>query len=210
VRTLEIRGGSPAVRADVRTALAPEVGRSLVTVHGSEIAQRLSAIPGLASFSVDRSFPHTLRLTIRAERAVLVLRAGSKAYLVASDGRVLRSLAHPRMSSLPRAWLPAATAIGVGQSLPRAEGGDAAAAAAAVRGGLGAPLRTVTTHDGNITFILGTGFELRLGDAGDLRLKLAIARRIIDASAAAKGGNGYLDVSVPERPVLNVNPQVGG
>ena len=50
--------------------------------------------------------------------------------------------------------------------------------------------------------MLGAGLEMRLGDAGDLRLKLAVARRILHADGAAGTAHGYLDVSVPERPVL--------
>ena len=61
-----------------------------------------------------------------------------------------------------------------------------------------------------LTLVLGGGLELRLGDGGDLRLKLAIARRILRQTGAASTGGGYLDVSVPERPVLSVNSQVGG
>ena len=49
--------------------------------------------------------------------------------------------------------------------------------------------------------------EVRLGDASDLALKLAVARRILPALA---GVGGYLDVSVPERPVAgqDLNSQV--
>jgi hypothetical protein len=61
-----------------------------------------------------------------------------------------------------------------------------------------------------LTLELGSGLELRLGDTGDLRLKLAIARRILRAAVAAGQAAGYLDVSLPERPVLGLNPQVGG
>ena len=61
-----------------------------------------------------------------------------------------------------------------------------------------------------LTLVLGGGLELRLGDTGDLRLKLAIARRILRATVAATAAAGYLDVSVPERPVLVLNSQVGG
>ena len=60
-----------------------------------------------------------------------------------------------------------------------------------------------------LSLVLGGGFEVRLGDVGDLRLKLAIARRILHMTGAGNGG-GYVDVSVPERPVLSSNSQVGG
>jgi hypothetical protein len=68
----------------------------------------------------------------------------------------------------------------------------------------------VTVGEGELSLRLSGGLEVRLGDTGDLRLKLAIARRILRMTHAAAGGSGYLDVSLPERPVLDTNPQVGG
>ena len=61
-----------------------------------------------------------------------------------------------------------------------------------------------------LTLLLGGGLEVRLGDPGDIRLKLAIARRILRATGAAAAGTGYVDVGVPARPVLSTKPQVGG
>ena len=58
--------------------------------------------------------------------------------------------------------------------------------------------------------MLSSGFQVRLGDAGDIRLKLAIARRVVRAAGVGATTVGYLDVSVPERPVLNLNSQVTG
>jgi len=58
--------------------------------------------------------------------------------------------------------------------------------------------------------VLRSGLEVRLGSKDDLRLKLAIARRIL-ATLGTSGGGDYLDVSVPERPVAgSVNSQVAG
>ena len=53
-----------------------------------------------------------------------------------------------------------------------------------------------------MTLVLDSGLEVRLGDLGDLRLKLAIAKRILQAVGAGPSTSGYLDVSVPERPVV--------
>jgi hypothetical protein len=61
-----------------------------------------------------------------------------------------------------------------------------------------------------LTLVLGGGLEVRLGDQGDLQLKLAIARRILRATAAPASAGDYLDVSVPERPVLFLKSQVVG
>jgi hypothetical protein len=111
---------------------------------------------------------------------------------------------------MPRLWVTKAIDVQVGRALPR----QLAAAATAL-----APLQGATLPGGvsavrvgkdTLTLALGGGLEVRLGDPGDLRLKLAIARRILGQTDAAVGGTGYLDVSVPLRPVLSTVPQVAG
>ena len=209
VRTLDVRGGTPALRAQVRAALGDTVGRSLLRVDGGTVTNALAPIPGLRSFTFDRSFPHTLRLVIRPEQPVLVLRQARAAYLVAASGRVIRTLAHPRLSSLPRVWATRDEQVQVGATLPPSLLAGATALAAARGATLPTGVHEVRTRK-ELTLVLGSGFELRLGETGDVRLKLAIARRILRATGAAIGGVGYLDVSVPERPVLADNTQVEG
>jgi cell division septal protein FtsQ len=210
VRTVEISGGTAAIQAEVRAALAPDLGRSLLRIDGGDLGSRLAPLPDVHSFRYDRAFPHTLRVVIRPERPVLVVRRGHDAFLVAASGRVLRPLAHPHLSGLPRLWLAKNVALRVGDSLP----GNVVAASVALAPLQEAPLpggvKDVRVGTGELTLDLNGGLEVRLGDAGDLRLKLAIARRILRATAAATAGPGYLDVSVPERPVLASKSQVGG
>jgi hypothetical protein len=54
--------------------------------------------------------------------------------------------------------------------------------------------------------VLASGLQLRLGDSGDLKLKLSIAKQLLPLTPGA----AYVDVSVPERPVAGYNSQVGG
>src|SRR4051794_20505788 len=104
VRTLDVRGGTPAIRAQVRTALAGELGRSLLKIGGGDIDGRLAKVTGVRSFRFDRRFPNTLEVVVAAEHPVLIIRQGKTAFLVSSNGRVLRALDHARLSSLPRLW----------------------------------------------------------------------------------------------------------
>ncbi len=212
LQTVAVRGGTPVLRAEVRAALAPAMGKSLLRVDSDTVAHALSPLPEVHSYSFDRSFPHTLRVTVRVEHPVFVLRQvpGTQAFLVAASGRVIRSLAHARRSRLPRLWVTKDVHVVVGQRL------DAAPAEAASALSLlhGAPLpggvQVVRAAAKELTLVLGRGLELRLGDGGDLHLKLAIARKILRRTGAAAVGGGYLDVSVPERPVLSINHQLGG
>ena len=209
VQTLEVRGGTPALQAQVRAALKDEVGQSLLRVDGSSLGRRVEQLPGVRSFEYDRAFPNTLRIVITPERAVLVLRRGADAFLVSTTGRVIAPMRHPRLSHLPRLWATRDVNVTVGRSLP----GSLLPAAIALAPLRGAPfptgVRTVRAGK-ELTLTLGSGLEVRLGDATDMRLKLAIARRILGQTGAATVGGGYVDVSVPERPVLSTKSQVAG
>jgi cell division protein FtsQ len=210
VERIEVTGGPPRVQAEVQRALGGERGRSLLRIDDDVLSRRLAPVPDVLGFRYDRAFPHTLRVAVTPERAVLLLRRGHDAWAVSARGRVLRRVLRPRSSTLPRLFVPRATPVTVGATLARANGAAAAAAVAPLGvARLPARVRLVRSDATELTFVLRSGLELRLGDAGDLRLKLAIARRILLAVGA--GSRGYVDVSVPERPVSATgNPQVEG
>ncbi|HZO97333.1 MAG TPA: FtsQ-type POTRA domain-containing protein [Gaiellaceae bacterium] len=212
VRELDVVGGTPRARAEVRTALEPLLGESLVRVGSGEIERRIAPLADVVSVRFDRRFPHTLHVEVSAERPVLLLRRGADTWVVSARGRVVRELRSPRRSRLPRVWLGKGAEVAVGEILPRTQGGAAAAALAPLDPrALPSPVRTVRATGSELTLVLRSGLELRLGDLGDLRLKLAIARRILRALHADSSTAGYLDVSVPERPVFKPdNPQLYG
>lgn len=203
---IEVTGASPPVAARIRAALANYQGRSLVRFDGTDARRRIAAVSEVATASFDRDFPHTLKVRVRLERAVAVLRRGPDAWVVSASARVLEQLDHRPYPRLPRIWLPPATDVSVNATL----GGIAAMGIAAVAPlrplHIGADVRQVLTSDRELTLVLGTGTELRLGDSGDIRLKLSIAKQILPIA----NGASYLDVSVPERPVAGYNPQVAG
>src|SRR5262249_26130009 len=82
IRHIVVGGASPKVAAEVRRALAPFRGRSLLGLDGAELARRVNALPTVVSVGYDRSFPHTLRLTVVAERPVAVLHRGAQTWLL--------------------------------------------------------------------------------------------------------------------------------
>ena len=55
---------------------------------------------------------------------------------------------------------------------------------------------------GTATAVLHDQFEIRLGTSTDLPLKLAVARRVLETMRREGDVASYLDVSVPERPVV--------
>ena len=152
--------------------------------------------------SYDRAFPHTAKVVVSAERPVAVLRRGSQAWIVTERGRVLQSVGDARESDLPRIWDADAPVPSPGEVLTA----DEALRPARLLGGvlsadsdLFGHVREARYADGDLSLVLGTGTEIRLGDAADLALQLAVAGRVLEAAGS---GMQYVDVSVPERAVV--------
>jgi len=199
VRSIEVRGTSPELAAQVRAALTPLAGSSLVAFDSGAASRRLAALPDVAAASFDRDFPHTLRVFVRAERAVAVARQGPDAWLVSARARVLRQLDAKPYPTLPRLWLPGSTDVAPGQTLAGSPAQAARVLGAARSLRLPGAVRTVRAGDSELTLVLASGLEVRLGDPASLALKLAVARRIVPRG----GGACYVDVSVPGRSVAD-------
>jgi cell division protein FtsQ len=210
VRTVVVRGGTPELRADVRQALRGQQGVPLLRIDENVLDRALGSVSGVRSFTFDREFPNTLEVVVRAERPVLLVRQGASSYLVSASGRVLRTVPHPRLSRLPRVWVTRDVALDVNAPAPLAVRAAAAALAALQGAPLPGGVRVVEGTVQGLTLVLSHGVQVRLGDSGDLRLKLAIARRLLVMTGLAAADSGYLDVSVPQRPVVSLNSQPGG
>ncbi len=198
VERIAVEGAPPEVAAEVRKALAPAVGESLLGIDLAGLAHRAEMVPMVAGASFDRGFPHTLRITVVPEVPVAVLRQGSSSWLVAAGGRVVAELGRGARPGLPRVWLKPDVQITLGERI----GGlqlQAVDAAAPLRAKpLPVAVGSVIATREELTFVLRTGLELRFGDGSDLPVKLEVARHVLPELV---GAGGYLDVSVPERPV---------
>jgi cell division septal protein FtsQ len=203
VQRIEVTGVRPSVVQRVDAALEPLDGTSLLSLNASDIERRLSPLRDVSLVSYDRAFPHTAKIVVSAERPVAVLRRGSQAWVVTERGRVLESVGDPRDSDLPRIWDADAQVPSAGAVLTADEG----LRPARLLGGVLSADRDFFEHvrearyaDGDLSLVLGSGTEIRLGDAADLALQLAVAERVLEAVGADVQ---YVDVSVPERAVVH-------
>ena len=209
INQIEVHGGSRQVKRQVDGALASLVGRPLVGLDGSAVLQKVDALPTVVSASYDRDFPHTLRIFVVAERPAAVLRRGANSWLVSMRGRVMERLPATAVSKLPRIWISTHTPVQTGAQVTTA-GAATAAQAAGIVGRFGARVDSISYTGGSLVFHLRSGVELLLGNPGDVKLKVAVAERVL---AILPSGSTYLDVSIPGRPVsgygspLSLTPQ---
>jgi cell division protein FtsQ len=199
ISRIEVQGDSPRLAAEVRQALAPVAGTSLVGLDGAAAMRRVEALPAVVSATYDRAFPHTLKVAIVPERPASVLRRGTDSWLISARGRVIERLPLRADPKLPRVWVVGSTPVTIGATLGAGTG--AAVRAVALAGPLGSRVASATYSKSLLVFHLRSGLEVLLGDTADVGLKAAVAARALSTLPA---GSTYLDVSAPGRAVSGI------
>jgi cell division protein FtsQ len=198
VRAIEVTGAPPGVQRQVERALQDRRGDSLVGLDLDAAQTDITALSTVAAVSFDRAYPHTLRVTVVPERPVAVVRQGAAAFVVSERGRVIASVPRTKRPELARIWVARDVPLEPGTIVD----GDLRIAVGAVAplAGVRFPGRvaSVVTEEEQLTLRLVSGLELRLGEPTHVDLKLAVAGRVLPLLPA---GSGYLDLSVPDRPV---------
>jgi cell division septal protein FtsQ len=198
VHRIRVDGAPPVVAAQVRHALGDDVEESLLKVDIADAERTVELLPTVESATVDRAFPNELVVAVVPEHAVALVRQGKASAIVSARGRVMAAADRRARRELPRIWVPKEVDLTPGTIAV----GDLAVAVRAVtplaEGGFPGRVASVRTTPGALTLRLRSGLEIRLGDAADADVKLAVAARVLPL---LDDETRYLDVSVPERPV---------
>ena len=199
VEAIAVHGAPKGVAAQVDEVLAHVEGRSLLALDVPALEAAVEEVPAVASVTFDRGFPHTLHVEVVPEIPVAVARQGTSAWVVAARGRGIAPRDRGAQRGLPRIWLTRDVELDAGFSLVGAPL-RAARAVAPLPGARLPRVASVRSGESELTLVLRSGVEVRLGDGSDRLLKLTIAHRILPSLV---GTGGYVDVSVPARPVAS-------
>jgi cell division protein FtsQ len=212
LRSVAVRGGTETDRLAVRDAVArAEAGRSLLALSPSNVARVIESVPTIRLASVDRDFPHTLRIRIVPERAVaLAVGTGRYRSLVASSGRVLRVFGPGEgIPSLPRVWPPRERPV-AGGTIRDAPVQAALDALSARPADFKAKVANVKVEpERGIVMRLRGGLDIVLGPPLALDRKLRAAAWVLRhyPTRAERAQLMYADVSAPYR--IAVMPRGG-
>jgi cell division protein FtsQ len=203
VQTIKVSGTRRDVAREVRAALTPYEGMSLVAIDPEDVERTLAAVPVVRSAHVDRAFPHTLKVRIQAERPLAVYRSGTKSWVVSRTGRVLAAIKPNEQLELPRIKAEVKDEPKVGQTLGGTDALNALLALQAVPQRLPGKVLYAQVDAAGVTLILaGARLEIRIGEPRDLEAKLAAAVAVLRALPDDEVASvGYVDVSLPERAV---------
>lgn len=186
VRTIEVDGAVSVPQEEIVDELDVPLGERLVAVDAGAAAQRVAAIPALASVRVQRLYPSTIRVTVTERVPVVFVDQPDGTHLLDSEG-VDFSVAPPPPGVLrlvtesPGPGDPATeSALAVLDSM-----------VPALRAQIG-EVRASSISD--VTLILGDGRTLVWGDKDDAERKSAVALALLSRPGQ------IFDVSSPDLP----------
>lgn len=198
VERIDVAGDAaqaPAVRLAVRERIGDA---SLLEVDPAAIAAAVAALPGVRRATVDRAFPGTLAIRIVPERPAGIVATRHGSLVVSASGRVIGPAR--RGAQLPVLAAAPADIPGIGGVIASPSVLDEIAVASTATRGV--RLDAVGWTDDGLVARLASGGQVRFGDAADLARKLRIARAVVRRAGDAP--LRYVDVSVPDAPVLRV------
>ena len=208
LQSVAVRGGTESDRVAVRDAVArAAAGSSLLALSPARVAGAIEQVPTIRLASVDRDFPHTLRIHIVPERAVaLTVGPGHYRSLVAASGRVLHVFGrHDATPALPKLWTTVDQRPVEGGSLHAPQALAALDALAARPPGFGAQIANVKVEpERGIVMRLSGGLDIVLGPPLALERKLRAAAWVLRhyPSRMDREQLIYADVSAPDRPAV--------
>ncbi|MFP1676398.1 cell division protein FtsQ/DivIB [Gardnerella sp. Marseille-Q9691] len=184
----------------IESIASTQVDKSLFLVSSQEVIGQLKDIPGVTEAKVTKNFPHSLQITVRAQRpaAMLKTRESSKLTAVDAKGRVLNAVAQASIKGIP--------VIEVGD-IQRSLNNRAVLEAVKIVSSLPESMRarvtkvSAKTQDSVETELGDVKRTIVWGDSSQIELKKAIVAKIIDDPSKI-GDKHRLDVSAPVRPIL--------
>ncbi|MDX6538066.1 MAG: cell division protein FtsQ [Gaiellales bacterium] len=207
LRSVAVRGGSESDRLAVRDAVArAAAGRSLLALSPARVAGAIEHVPTIRLATVDRDFPHTLRIHIVPERPVaLAVGPGGYRSLVAASGRVLRVFQPGEaVPVLPHVWTQRERPI-PGGSMRAADAQAALETLAARPSDFSAHVANVKVDpERGLVMRLRGGLDIVLGPPLQLTEKLRAAAWVLRrySTSAERAQLVYADVTAPERPAV--------
>lgn len=199
-QAIEVSGNQRVSSDEILARAAVASHESIWLQNTGAMAARIVAIPYIATASIHRVPPATLRIAVRERTPFAVLRSGTDAAVVDRALRVLTPAvgdeSYPVFVVRPNLDLAPGTFATSGAAVALRTAYDAMKARRM------APLELAFDRFGGLVVTLPGGLRLLLGGEGDLDQKLALAQAILAQVVRGQRRIAALDLRAPATPVL--------
>ncbi|GAC1314256.1 MAG: hypothetical protein NVSMB12_07210 [Acidimicrobiales bacterium] len=207
VRHVRVAGTAHVPAVDVVAASGLAGRHQLLDVNARAVARRIELLPWVATATVRREWPTTVRVAVTERVPVATVGSGAGPMAVDGTGRVLAvapDLRVPVLEPAPGVVPPVVPAPGA--TVDRFFG-PGLAVAAAMPADLAPRVQAIVVGSADDVHLrLESGQDVILGSAADMGPKLTA---VLTLEVRQKLGPGTLDVTVPSAPVLTPPPPVG-
>ena len=198
LRHLEVVGTSSLTRAQVVRLAALSSSTNVLWFDAGAVERRLESDPWVATATVSRRVPGTIRISVVERAPVAMIRTEVAFTLLAADGVALGTVAADPM--LPE------IVVMTGSSLP--EGNAPAQAAARAIAGLDGGRRPAVVRAvvdaGALSVELDGGTRVEFGDTTGIEAKTAAARQILRWATAQGASVASVNVTAPDSPAVTL------
>jgi len=199
LRHLEVVGTSSLTRAQVVRLAALSSSTNVLWFDAGAVERRLESDPWVATATVSRRLPGTIRISVVERAPVAMIRTEVAFTLLAADGVALGTVAADPM--LPE------IVVTTGLSLPEGNAPAQAAAARAIAGLDGgrrpAVVRAVVDA-GALSVELDGGTRVEFGDTTGIEAKTAAARQILRWATTQGASVASVNVTAPDSPAVTL------
>ena len=198
LRHLEVVGTSSLTRAQVVRLAALSSSTNVLWFDAGAVERRLESDPWVATATVSRRVPGTIRISVVERAPVAMIRTEVAFTLLAADGVALGTVAADPM--LPE------IVVMTGSSLP--EGNAPAQAAARAIAGLDGERRQAVVRAvvdaGDLSVELNGGTRVEFGDTTGIEAKTAAARQILRWATTQGASVASVNVTAPDSPAVTL------
>jgi cell division protein FtsQ len=195
LRHLEVVGTTSLTRADVERLTGLSSSTNVLWFDPGAVERRLESDPWVATATVSRRLPGTIRISVVERVPVAMIRDERGFTVVAADGVALTTLEGD--PALPEIVVVAGSSARWGNAQARAA---AARAIAGLDGGRRPGVVRAVIWSGSLTVELDGGTRVEFGEPIGIDAKAAAARRILRWATSRRASVARVNVIAPDSP----------
>lgn len=192
VRRLTLMGRKETAAEDIRAAIGPALGDSILHFDLDDARRRIENLGWVKSAAVSRLLPDTIHVSVRERTPAAVWQISGQLHLIDEGGAVIRSIKADEYSALP-------LVVGAGASAAAAD----ILKALAKRPEIAAATSSLTwVSDRRWNLRLRSGVDVMMPE-GDFEEAFEILERLEETRASLDQTVEYIDLRDPERLIAH-------